>query len=52
MTIADALVENTFNDGDTICTQGEVGDAFYIIKEVRRSYWAVRRLLMVYPWFS
>ena len=34
MTIADALVEDFYKDGDVICTQGEVGDAFYIIKKV------------------
>lgn len=36
LTIADALVEDTYEDGDVICTQGEVGDAFYIIKKVRK----------------
>lgn len=35
LTIADALVEDSYEDGDVICTQGEVGDAFYIIKKVR-----------------
>lgn len=34
LTIADALVEETYEDGAVLCTQGEVGDAFYIIKEV------------------
>lgn len=34
LTIADALVEDSYDDGDIICTQGEVGDAFYIIKKV------------------
>ena len=34
LTIADALVEDSYEDGDVICTQGEVGDAFYIIKKV------------------
>lgn len=34
LTIADALVEDTHEDGDVVCTQGEVGDAFYIIKKV------------------
>ncbi|CAM9335494.1 unnamed protein product, partial [Sphacelaria rigidula] len=33
LTIADALVEDSYKDGDVICTQGEVGDAFYIIKK-------------------
>ncbi|CAM9501360.1 unnamed protein product [Ectocarpus sp. 13 AM-2016] len=33
LTIADALVEDSYEDGDVICTQGEVGDAFYIIKK-------------------
>ncbi|CAM9396192.1 unnamed protein product [Hapterophycus canaliculatus] len=35
LTIADALVEDSYEDGEVICTQGEVGDAFYIIKKVR-----------------
>lgn len=35
LTIADALVEDSYEDGDVICTQGEVGDAFYIIKKVQ-----------------
>lgn len=34
LTIADALVEVSYDDGDLVCTQGEVGDAFYIIKKV------------------
>lgn len=34
LTIADALVEDSYEDGDVVCTQGEVGDAFYIIKKV------------------
>lgn len=34
LTIADALVEDAYEDGDVVCTQGEVGDAFYIIKKV------------------
>eukprot|EP00904_Undaria_pinnatifida_P003555 jgi/Undpi1/131/HiC_scaffold_1.g00131.m1 len=33
LTIADALVEVSYDDGDLVCTQGEVGDAFYIIKK-------------------
>lgn len=37
LTIADALVEDSYQDGDVICTQGEVGDAFYIIKKVPHS---------------
>lgn len=34
LTIADALVEVSYDDGELVCTQGEVGDAFYIIKQV------------------
>lgn len=34
LTIADALVENSYEDGHVVCAQGEVGDAFYIIKKV------------------
>lgn len=34
LTIADALVEVSYDDGEVVCTQGEVGDAFYIIKKV------------------
>lgn len=32
MTLADALQEEEYKDGDTICNQGEDGDYFYIIK--------------------
>jgi cAMP-dependent protein kinase regulator len=33
LTIADALQEESFKDGDVICKQGDSGDTFYIIKE-------------------
>ncbi|CAM9746842.1 unnamed protein product [Chrysoparadoxa australica] len=33
LTIADALVEEVFEADEVICTQGEPGNAFYIIKE-------------------
>jgi len=33
LTIADALREEIFNDGDEICREGDAGDRFYIIKE-------------------
>ena len=33
LTIADALQEEFFETGDTICKEGEKGDKFYIIKE-------------------
>lgn len=33
LTIADALQEESFEDGAIICSQGECGDQFYIIKE-------------------
>lgn len=33
LTIADALVEENFEDNVVICKQGEVGDKFYIVKE-------------------
>ena len=32
-TISDALTEATFGDGETIISQGEAGDAFYIVEE-------------------
>lgn len=32
-TLADSLAEETYEDGQTICTQGEEGNFFYIIKE-------------------
>jgi len=33
LTIADALEEENFDDGDVICRQNDDGDRFYIIKE-------------------
>jgi len=33
MTLADSLAEEKFEDGAVICTQGEEGNFFYIIKE-------------------
>lgn len=33
MTLADSLAEEKYNDGDVICTQGEEGNFFYIVKE-------------------
>jgi len=33
LTLADSLVEETYQDGYTICKQGEEGNDFYIIKE-------------------
>jgi len=33
MTLADSLAEEEFEEGDTICTQGEAGNYFYIVKE-------------------
>jgi len=33
MALADALAEEKYEDGSTVCTQGEPGDYFYIIKE-------------------
>jgi len=33
LTLADSLAEEKFEDGTTICTQGEEGNYFYIIKE-------------------
>ena len=33
MTLADSLAEEKFADGVTICTQGDEGDYFYIVKE-------------------
>lgn len=35
LTIADALVEEEFKDGEEICTQGESGNKFYLVKKVR-----------------
>lgn len=33
LTLADSLAEETYKDGDVICSQGEEGNYFYIIKE-------------------
>ena len=33
LTLADSLAEERYADGDTICTQGEEGNYFYIVKE-------------------
>jgi len=33
LTIADALQEESFEDGATVCSQGDRGEQFYIIKE-------------------
>jgi cAMP-dependent protein kinase regulator len=33
MTLADSLAEEKYEDGTSICTQGEAGNFFYIIKE-------------------
>eukprot|EP00286_Rhodomonas_abbreviata_P027684 CAMPEP_0181297458 /NCGR_PEP_ID=MMETSP1101-20121128/5248_1 /TAXON_ID=46948 /ORGANISM="Rhodomonas abbreviata, Strain Caron Lab Isolate" /LENGTH=411 /DNA_ID=CAMNT_0023402391 /DNA_START=102 /DNA_END=1337 /DNA_ORIENTATION=- len=33
LTLADSLAEETYTDGATICTQGDEGNYFYIIKE-------------------
>lgn len=33
LTLADSLAEEKFEDGQTICTQGEEGNFFYIIKD-------------------
>lgn len=33
MTLADALQEEKYSDGDTVCYQGDDGDYFYIIKD-------------------
>ena len=35
--LSQALVDCVFSKGDTVCKQGENGDAFYIVKEGRRS---------------
>ena len=32
LTLADSLAEETYQDGNTICTQGDEGNYFYIIK--------------------
>jgi hypothetical protein len=37
MTMADALVERTFKDGEVVCRQGDRGDTFYIVQKVRAS---------------
>ena len=33
LTLADSLAEESYNDGDVICKQGDEGNYFYIIKE-------------------
>jgi len=33
LTLADSLAEEKFDDGTTICTQGDEGDFFYIVKD-------------------
>ena len=33
LTIADALIEESFEDGVVICNQGDIGDKFYLIKD-------------------
>jgi cAMP-dependent protein kinase regulator len=33
LTLADSLAEETYEDGATVCTQGDEGNYFYIIKE-------------------
>merc|ERR1711988_251726 len=33
MTMADALVEEIFEDGAVVCRQGDKGDKFFIVKE-------------------
>jgi cAMP-dependent protein kinase regulator len=33
MTLADSLLEEKYADGDVICSQGDEGEYFYIIKE-------------------
>mmetsp|Transcript_35795 Transcript_35795/g.33907 ORF Transcript_35795/g.33907 Transcript_35795/m.33907 type:complete len:448 (+) Transcript_35795:104-1447(+) len=33
MTLADSLLEEKYGDGDVICSQGDEGEYFYIIKE-------------------
>mmetsp|Transcript_1816 Transcript_1816/g.3734 ORF Transcript_1816/g.3734 Transcript_1816/m.3734 type:complete len:406 (-) Transcript_1816:142-1359(-) len=33
LTLADSLAEETYEDGATICTQGEEGNYFYIVKD-------------------
>ena len=35
LTIADSLIEEHYSDGDVMVTQGEPGNKFYIVKEVR-----------------
>lgn len=35
LTVADCLQEESFANGDIIFRQGEPGDSFYIVKEVR-----------------
>jgi cAMP-dependent protein kinase regulator len=33
LTIADALLEENFNDGDIVCNEGDQGDRFYFIRD-------------------
>lgn len=33
MTLADSMAEEKYNDGQVICTQGDEGDFFYIVKD-------------------
>ena len=33
MTLADALQDEEYKDGDSVCCQGDYGDYFYIIKD-------------------
>jgi len=33
MTLADSLTEQTFDDGQVVCRQGDKGDTFYIVKK-------------------
>uniref|UniRef100_G1RZK2 Cyclic nucleotide-binding domain-containing protein n=1 Tax=Nomascus leucogenys TaxID=61853 RepID=G1RZK2_NOMLE len=42
LTVADALEPVQFEDGEKIVVQGEPGDDFYIITEVRRPGMVVR----------
>ena len=37
LTVADALESCAFQDGDNVVTQGEPGEDFFIIVEVRKS---------------
>ena len=33
MTLADSMAEEKYSDGQVICTQGDSGDYFYIVKD-------------------